>query len=111
MSDFKVSVRENPGMAVVRLEGEGGYLMVDQIDAFFRRVLAARPSLVILDLEALEFAASLFLGAIIRFRKDVVRGGGKVQVAGAQPKIMQLFEITQIAQFFEFIPALPGTAC
>ena len=107
MNSFNIDMCEDAGRVVVRMEGEGGYRMVDDLDALFRRVLAVRPRLVILDLTTLDFAASLFLGAMVRFRKDVVRGGGQVQIAGVRPRIAELFEVTQLAQFFEFLPAVP----
>jgi anti-anti-sigma factor len=107
MSSLHIKILETSTAVVVRLEGDAGFKAVETLDVPLRRIVAARPSLVVFDMTGLLYAASLFLGSLVNFRRGIVYGGGKVQMAGVQPNIRELFQSTGLEELFEFIATAP----
>ena len=110
MSSLSIEIFETPEAVVVKLEGEAGIRAADALDMPFPRIIAARPALVIFDLAGLLFAASLFLGTVVNLRRGIAYQGGKVQLAGAQPNIRELFQKTGLEELFEFVAVAPARA-
>ena len=51
---------------------------------------------VYLDISGLNFVSSMGLGAILRTRKTIETKGAAFAVAGAQPQVAKVFEITRL---------------
>ena len=107
MGTLSVNIYEAPGAVVVQLKGEAGIKAADGLQSPFQRITAARPPLVIFDLAELEFAASLFLGLLINFRRGMASQGGRVQMACVRPNIRELFQVTRLEELFEFADSVP----
>lgn len=107
MSTLSVNIFETPSAVVVRLEGEAGIRAADELQAPFRKITEARPSLVVLDLAELQFVASLFLGLLVNFRKGIVYQGGRIQMAAVQPNIRDILKVTRLEELFEFVESAP----
>jgi anti-anti-sigma factor len=107
MSKLRIKIWETSEAVVIRLEGEAGLKAVERLDLPFRQIVAAKPSLVVFDLKGLRYAASLFLGSLVNFRRGITQGEGKVQLAGVQPNIRELFQSTGLEGLFEFITTAP----
>jgi anti-anti-sigma factor len=80
---IEVGVTEAPGELIVRIAGKGCVGQADTLAAGLRRPSARRPALVTLDLSGLSCVSSLAMGVLVRFRHGVVRGGGRVRLAGS----------------------------
>ena len=107
MSSLHIKILETSEAVVVRLAGDAGFKAVETLDLPLRRIVAAKPALVVFDLSELFFAASLFLGSLVNFRRGITYGGGKVQLAGVQPGIRELFQTSGLEGLFEFIATAP----
>jgi anti-anti-sigma factor len=107
MSTLNVNIYEADGAVVIRLEGEAGIRAADGLQVPFQRITVAKPSLVIFDMSALEVVASLFLGLLVNFRRGLAAHGSRIQMAGVQPKIRELFQITRLEELFEFVQSAP----
>jgi anti-anti-sigma factor len=107
MSSLSIEIFETARAVVVRLDGEAGIRAADALEAPFQRIIAVRPAVVIFDLAGLLFAASLFLGTLVNFRRGIAYQGGKVQLARTQPNIRELFQKTGLEELFEFVAAAP----
>jgi anti-anti-sigma factor len=75
-----VDVAEATTETVVRIAGEAGFRLADQLTAALLSLSARRPKLVILDLSGLTFLCSLAMGVLVSFRRGVVRRGGRVRL-------------------------------
>jgi anti-anti-sigma factor len=108
MSTLSVNIYETPGAVVIRLEGEAGIQAAAGLQVPFQRISGARPQAVIFDLEELCFAASLFLGMLVNFRRGLVSQGTKVQMARVRPNIQELLQITRLEELFDFVEFVPS---
>lgn len=107
MSTLRVDITESPEAIVIRLEGEAGLAAADGIQAPFNAVIARRPAVVVLDLAGLLFAASLFLGTMVGFRRGVVRQGGRVKIAGLTDRMRDILTSTRLIELFEVVETVP----
>jgi len=56
---------------------------------------------VIIDLSAVEFIDSTFLGVIVNTLKKVAKMGGDLKLVGFKPAIRSMFELTRLFRVFE----------
>ncbi len=61
---------------------------------------------VIVDLSAVEFLDSTFLGVIVGTLKRVVKQGGDLKLVGFKPPVRSMFELTRLFRVFETYPDL-----
>ena len=87
-----VDTNSHPSGLIVRIVGEAGIDNVSTLEGELLKISALRPPLVVFDLSGLDFIASLGMGALMSFRQGVVRNGGTVRVAAAQPAVLDAFK-------------------
>jgi anti-anti-sigma factor len=97
-----VRVTEEPRGVVLRLEGEAQVPAVDRMQLALLRLVARRVRFVVVDLSGLNLLSSLALGALVGFRRDLVRLGGRVRIAGVQPGVYESMKATRLHTLFEF---------
>lgn len=56
---------------------------------------------VIIDLSAVEFIDSTFLGVIVNTLKKVARLNGDLKLVGFKPAVRSMFELTRLFRVFE----------
>jgi anti-anti-sigma factor len=56
---------------------------------------------VIIDLTAVEFIDSTFLGVIVNTLKKVAKMGGDLKLVGFKPPVRSMFELTRLFRVFE----------
>ncbi len=56
---------------------------------------------ITLDLSAVEFADSSFLGAIVSGLKKITAVKGDIKILGLQPPVRAMFELTRLYKVFE----------
>lgn len=56
---------------------------------------------IIIDLSAVEFLDSTFLGVIVSSLKKVAKLGGDLKLVGFQPAVRSMFELTRLFRVFE----------
>ena len=98
---LQVELVETPQAVVARLIGEGGVMAADALQFSLLGLSAKRPALVVFDLAQLVFVASLVMGALVTFRRGVVRNGGKVKLAGLKPDVLEAFRTARLDELFE----------
>jgi len=89
---FTIKTDSHPPALIVRIAGEAGVDNVERLERELTKISVSHPKLVVFDLAALDFIASLGMGALIAFRQGIVRDGGVVRVAAAQPNVLDAFK-------------------
>jgi anti-anti-sigma factor len=56
---------------------------------------------IIIDLTAVEFIDSTFLGVIVNTLKKVAKMGGDLKLVGFKPSVRSMFELTRLFRVFE----------
>jgi anti-anti-sigma factor len=101
-----VTINELPQGVVLRLEGSASFNNLDQLQFALIRLVARRMPLAVLDLSELTFIASLAMGVLVTFRRDLGRWGGRVRIAGARPEIYEALQVAGLTDVFEFYPTV-----
>ncbi len=59
---------------------------------------------LVIDFSTVRFLTSAALGLLIRISKKVREQGGRLALCSIQPKIYEVFRITQLDQVFQIFP-------
>jgi anti-anti-sigma factor len=101
MTPLHIEVVETEQGIIIRLSGDGGTVAVDALQRPLSGIQARKPTLVIFDLAGLTTVASLFMGALVTFRRCLVRSGGSVKLARPRPLVLEAFQRARLDQLFE----------
>ena len=105
MPSFSVEVIDRSPAVVLRLIGEAR-IDVGALDMQVTRLLARRPSLVVLDLSALTFCSSLGMGCIVSLRRSLERSHCKTRLAAVHPDVLDSLKRAVILPLFEVFPTV-----
>lgn len=83
----------NMERATLREADELKNLINEKVDMGFRKV--------IVDLSAVEFVDSTFLGVIVGSLKKVAKLNGDLKLVGFKPPVRSMFELTRLFRVFE----------
>ncbi len=98
---FKLDEERVGRCVVVRLHGSAGMEGAELLKHRLREIALTAPPLVVLDLDQLDFLYSEALEAILSCHVIVSRrGGGRVCLANAKPRVRELFETTRLNLLF-----------
>jgi len=97
-----VTVTDLAQGVIVRLEGAADLCTVDRMQSTLVRLIARRTPLAVLDLSGLTFLASLAMGVLVTFRRDMARRGGRVKLAGVRPEVYHSMRRAGLTDLFEF---------
>jgi anti-anti-sigma regulatory factor len=89
---------------IVRVAGKGCVGQADALEAALLSLGARWPSLVTLDLSGLKCVSCLTIGVLVRFRRGVVRAGGRVGLAAdLQPKVREALDRGGLMSLFDAV--------
>jgi len=88
------------GIVVLDLAGELDLAVSSQLRALVDEATGGRPQLVVADLTEVAFMDSTVLREMLRAHREISGQGGRFVVAGAQPTVRRLFELTGTAEMF-----------
>jgi anti-sigma B factor antagonist len=98
---LKIDSRTEAGdAAVLRLAGEVDVANVAQVREAALKLLAAGVKQLVVDLSATEYLDSSGLGILVGLLKRLKEIGGDMAIAGPQPRVKRLFEITGLSRVF-----------
>ena len=98
---MQVNVREERGVAVLTGPEELDAAIAPELDRAFGNVMAAGKKRIVIDLEATSFIDSSGLAALVRALKRARAAGGNVALAGLQPPVQKVFELTRLDKAFD----------
>jgi len=86
---------------VVRVSGEVDLRTSPQMREVLLRVAHKNPKRLIVDLSDVSYMDSSGVGTMVEIKRLVERGGGRLVLAGLQPRVRSVFEVTQLDRFFD----------
>jgi len=92
------SSREGEDAAVISLVGEVDVANTAQVREAALRLLADGVKRLVVDLSATEYMDSAGLGTLVGLLKRLKESGGTMAIAGPQPRVARLFQITGLNQ-------------
>ena len=97
----EVAIRATPEEVIVRVQGEATVVAASTLDASLLPLIARRPRLVTLDLSDLRCLSALAMGVLVRYRRAVVRAGGRVRLAlTLQPPVREALGRAEVLELF-----------
>ena len=91
------------GVVVLDLAGELDLAVSSRLRTLVDDATAERPQIVVADLTEVGFMDSTVLREMLRAHREVSGLGGRFVVAGAQPTVRRLFELTGTAEMFRLV--------
>lgn len=108
MRGFGLTIEPLAGGATrLALRGELDLEHAYTFDEELRRVEAARPPCVVLDLRGLTFLDSCGLARLLAARRRARRDGRRLILVRGGPSVQRLMAITAVGQHFETVSELP----
>jgi anti-sigma B factor antagonist len=101
-----IRVSEQEKGTVIQLSGEANFAATDQLKDAFAPLVVRQIKLVVFDLADLDFLASLAVGALLNFRREVGQWGGQIRIAAPSPYIYEAFQSTNLTTLFNFYPTV-----
>src|SRR5437868_14717011 len=100
MFDLKLSrqtLSQSPKLVLVSLAGEVELTNGLQAEQYFDRMLQEdQPRHVLLDLSGLTFASSVFFSALLFWREELTRRGGRLVLYALRPEIAGTIRILSL---------------
>jgi len=98
---LKIASRTESGdTALLQLAGEVDVANVAQVREAALKLLAGGAKRLVIDLSETEYLDSSGLGMLVGLLKRLKEAGGEMAIAGAQPRVRRLFDITGLKQIF-----------
>jgi anti-anti-sigma factor len=93
-------VERRPHYLLLAIGGEASYDQAEFISGQLLRVPLDACSLVVLDLAELTFLSSLAMGALIEYRRGLLRRGAEVRLANVQAQVWLALESAGLGKLF-----------
>lgn len=100
---------QDEGSAVLALTGEVDVSNTPQVREAGLKLLADGAKKLVVDLSATDYMDSAGLGTLVGLLKRLKEAGGAMAIAGPQPRVNRLFQITGLNQIFSIYEDV-GTA-
>lgn len=101
---FELQITNESGTTIVRPAGEIDLHNSPSLRTALLALAERKPPRVIIDLSGVTYVDSSGVGTLVEFKRRQERGGGgKVILAGLQPRVRSVFEITKLDQFFVIV--------
>ena len=101
---FQVKQREEGQVTIIELEGRLDAVASPQLEKTLHAVLTDGKSLVILELNNLEFVASAGLRVFLAFAKMIKKADGTFAFCGLSDDVFNVFKITGFTDIFPVLP-------
>jgi anti-sigma B factor antagonist len=104
--EFGISEERRDGSSVVSPWGEVDVATAPALRDRLEQVIESDQGPVVVDLTAVTFIDSTGLGVLIGARKQCDDNGRALRVVMSEPRILKVFEITGLTEFFDVQPSL-----
>ena len=82
---------------------------VDRLEAVVNELLAQGQKKFIFDASALDYADSAGIGAVVACLTHIKKAGGDMRMAGANARVLRLFQMTGVDQILSLYPDRKST--
>src|SRR6516162_10509215 len=100
-SKLTFHVERRPHFLLVAIKGEGSFDQAEVISAQLFRIPLGAYSLVVLDLARLTFLSSLAMGALVGFRRGLLRRGVEVRLVNVQAQVWLALELAGLGKLLK----------
>lgn len=100
---MNINITEEGNTITAVFDGRLDTVAAQQVTETIEPLLEHADRDIILDCEKMPFISSSGLRIFLKIRKEVEAKGGKMQLKGVCPDVMQVFKMTKLDSVFEII--------
>ncbi|QOJ13500.1 MAG: STAS domain-containing protein [Planctomycetia bacterium] len=104
--NLRIRVETSDGVSVLSLEGEIAFSNAPALLEQAARVAGAGARHLIVDLSQVSYLDSSGVGTLVQIKRMVEQAGGGLALAALQPRVLGVFQITNLTQFFRIAPTV-----
>jgi anti-sigma B factor antagonist len=104
LKPFNCEIAEQDGAIHLRPCGDLDMGTATILGDAIRGAIEGGASRVVVDLRGLDFMDSTGITLVTRFNNESHRDGFNLELIPGKPRIMRLFELTGLAEYFTFVP-------
>jgi anti-sigma B factor antagonist len=108
--ELTVTERRIDGVPVVGVEGEIDVATAPQLGDRLRVLESDGTATVVVDLSRVSFLDSTALGVLVASFKRLREGGGELRIVAQEPRILRVFEITDLDRVLAIYPTPEAAA-
>jgi anti-sigma B factor antagonist len=108
--ELMVTERRIGGVAVLEVEGEIDVATAPQFGDRLRALESDGTATVVVDLSKVSFLDSTALGVLVASFKRLREGGGTLRIVATEPRILRVFEITDLDRVLSIYPTPEAAA-
>ncbi len=98
-----IQTRSSAGDPILTLHGDVDMRTSPTLRDKLLQLIQQRPERIVLDLAGVPYMDSSGIGTMVELKRRLDRIGGKLVLAGLQPRVRSLLEITRLDQFFAIV--------
>jgi anti-sigma B factor antagonist len=98
--DLSIQARTEQDAVVMDVRGEVNLRTSPTLHNELLRLVEQQPKRLIVNLAGVEYMDSSGVGTLIETKRRIDRYQGRLVLASLQPRVMGVFEITQLQRFF-----------
>ena len=102
--DMDYRVEKHEEVDVLKVSGRLDLVSSNNLKDSVRQRLDSKRTLLVLNMQGVDFINSSGLGALVSILKDVRLVNGRLVLSELAPYVQEIFEITQLANVFEIKP-------
>jgi anti-sigma B factor antagonist len=105
MPEFSIKVKEigaEKAVKIVKVDGEIDIHVAPQLKNEILNMMQENGLQMLLDLQGVSYLDSYSLGVFVTLRKRIRELDGNLSIMCSNPRIVRLFEITQLNKIFTF---------
>lgn len=103
---IQISTSTAADAEIVHVDGEIDLRTSPQLRTRLLQIVERKPARLIVDLTRVGYMDSSGVGTMVEIKRMVERRGGAMVLAGLQPRVRGVFEITQLDKFFVIASSL-----
>lgn len=103
---MEINGREQDGVYILEISGSVDALTAGELTAYLEERLAQRRNRLVMGLSAVEYMSSAGLRSILTALKASRSMGGDFRIAGPQPGVAKMLEISGFANIVRIFPGV-----
>jgi len=104
MSEFKVSVREEPPVSILELKGYLDAHTATELEDAFEKLVKEKRYNIVVNCKDLTYISSAGLGVFMAYIEDVRKNQGDIKLSNMSPKIYNVFDLLGFPLLYEIFP-------
>jgi anti-sigma B factor antagonist len=101
---FEASVRKEPGVAIIDLEGDVDGDSEEALNAAYTQARAEEPSTILLNFREVEYINSTGIALIVGLLAQARKAHQNIVASGLSDHYREIFQITRLVDFMGIFP-------